>query len=101
MTYFDALTLLNLKENFTKEELKRNYRRLMKQYHPDLLVNANVEEQKIAEAKAKEINEAYDILSKGKVLDSKKDYIEMLHRKLIVYISDFDNEEIKKYNKAI
>ena len=101
MTYFDALTTLNLKENFTEEELKRSYRKLMKQYHPDLFDSASVEEQKIAEGKAKEINEAYDILSKEKVFDSKMDYINTLYRKLIVYASKSNNLEIKKYNKAI
>ena len=40
----------------------------------------------------KGINLPDNITAKVKV-KNKKDYIEMLHRKLIVYISDFDNEE--------
>jgi len=53
--YYD---ILGIKKNATEKEIKQAYRRLARKYHPD--VNAG---DKSAEAKFKEINEAYEILS--------------------------------------
>jgi molecular chaperone DnaJ len=53
--YYD---LLGLKKNATDKEIKQAYRRLARQYHPD--VNPG---NKSAEAKFKEINAAYEVLS--------------------------------------
>ena len=53
--YYD---ILGVKKNATEKEIKQAYRRLARKYHPD--VNAG---DKSAEAKFKEINEAYEILS--------------------------------------
>lgn len=47
-----------MEKNATDADIKRAYRKLAKQYHPD--VNP---EDKAAEAKFKEVNEAYEILS--------------------------------------
>ena len=54
----DYYESLKLNHDATEEDIKKSYRNLAKQYHPDL----NPEDPK-AEAKFKEINEAYEILS--------------------------------------
>ncbi len=48
---------LNINENASADEIKKAYRKLARQYHPD--INKSSE----AEAKFKEINAAYEILS--------------------------------------
>lgn len=53
--------VLGVKETATQEELKKAYRKLAKQYHPD----KNKGDAK-AEARFKEISEAYDILGDEK-----------------------------------
>ncbi len=52
--------VLGLNQGANKEEIKIAYRKLSKQYHPD--VNKSPE----AEAKFKQINNAYEILTKFK-----------------------------------
>jgi len=56
------LNRLGLSGNPSKEEIKKAYRRLAKEYHPDKLVGVNQTIKKIAEEKFKEIKEAYDFL---------------------------------------
>src|ERR1700682_3704601 len=53
----DYYEVLGVSRNVTDEELKKAFRRLAKQYHPD----ANKEQG--AEARFIEINEAYEVLS--------------------------------------
>lgn len=112
MTYFDALTKLNLNPNFTEEELKKAYRQLMKKYHPDLFINASIEEQKLAEEQSKEINEAYDIICKtikgqnnssnnNQNQDAKKAYIDSLYNELLSFTSKTDIPELREYDTAI
>ncbi|WP_267384122.1 J domain-containing protein [Cyanobacterium sp. uoEpiScrs1] len=50
--------ILGVSKNATSEEMKKSFRRLARQYHPD--VNPG---DKMAEEKFKDINEAYNILS--------------------------------------
>ena len=52
-----ALLVLNLKLPLTMEKIKKNYKKLVKIFHPD--VNGN---NKIAEEKFKEINKSYRII---------------------------------------
>ena len=54
----DYYRLLGVKRDASEQEIKRAYRRLARKHHPD--VNPD---DKSAEAKFKEINEAYEVLS--------------------------------------
>src|SRR5579883_2858429 len=53
----DYYEVLGISRNATEDEVKRAFRRLAKQYHPD----ANKEQG--AEARFVEVNEAYEVLS--------------------------------------
>ncbi|MFR8104565.1 MAG: molecular chaperone DnaJ [Clostridia bacterium] len=55
----DYYEVLGVQKGATDEELKRAFRKLAKKYHPD----ANPDNKKEAEAKFKEVNEAYEVLS--------------------------------------
>ena len=55
----DYYVVLGVSKNATDDELKKAYRKLAKKYHPD----ANPDNKKEAEAKFKEVNEAYEVLS--------------------------------------
>ena len=52
--------VLGLTEEATDAEVDLAYRRLITQYHPDKLTGAAAELRRQAEAKAREINGAYD-----------------------------------------
>lgn len=54
----DYYEVLGVSRTATDDELKKAYRKLAKQYHPDMNPD-----NKEAEAKFKEINEAYEVLS--------------------------------------
>ena len=55
----DYYEVLGVEKNATDDELKKAFRKLAKKYHPD----ANLDNPKEAEAKFKEVNEAYEVLS--------------------------------------
>lgn len=59
-TYY---TVLNIKETASASEIKTAYRDLIKQIHPDTVANLAPYLRKIAEDKAKELTEAYTVLS--------------------------------------
>ena len=61
MEYKDYYKILGLSKNATQDEVKKAYRKLARKYHPD--VNPNDKE---AEKKFKEINEANEVLSDPK-----------------------------------
>src|SRR5579859_177866 len=53
----EAYSILGISPDSSPEEAKKQYRKLMKQFHPDLNKDAD------AERKSKEINEAYQVIS--------------------------------------
>lgn len=56
--------VLGIKEGASEEEIKRAYRDLVRKYHPDQYKDNPLSD--LAEEKLKEINEAYDMLMKGR-----------------------------------
>lgn len=54
----DYYEVMGVPKNASEDEIKKAYRKLAKQYHPDLNPN-----DKAAETNFKEVNEAYEILS--------------------------------------
>lgn len=62
MNYLNALRLMELENNYNKDDLKKNYQKLAKRYHPD---KTNGDKDK--EERFKQISEAYQFL-----LDYKK-----------------------------
>jgi hypothetical protein len=58
--------VLGIKPNATPEEIKRAYKLMMTQYHPDKVANLGIELQDLAKKKTQEINEAYNYLKKLK-----------------------------------
>ena len=73
----DYYNILGVPKNAPDKDVKAAYRKLARKYHPD--VNPG---DKSAEARFKEINEAYEVLSDA---DKRKKYDQ--------YGSDFDNAE--------
>lgn len=57
----DYYDILGVDKTVSDEELKKAYRKLARQHHPDL--QSGEHQKKAAEEKFKEINEAYEILS--------------------------------------
>jgi len=57
MQYKDYYAILGVDKNASQDDIKKAYRKLAKQYHPD--VNKN---DKASEAKFKDIGEAYEVL---------------------------------------
>ena len=53
----DYYEVLGLSKGASDDEIKRAYRKMAKKYHPD------INKEPDAEAKFKEINEAYEVLS--------------------------------------
>ncbi len=59
MEYRDYYKILGLERKATQEEVKRAYRKLARKYHPDVSKEAD------AEAKFKEVQEAYSVLGEA------------------------------------
>ncbi|HSO13396.1 MAG TPA: DnaJ C-terminal domain-containing protein [Anaerolineales bacterium] len=61
MDYKDYYKILGVERKASEEDIRKAYRKLAKQYHPDYNPN-----NKQAEERFKEINEAYEVLSDSK-----------------------------------
>ena len=61
-----AYSVLKLSGNPTIEEIKRAYKSIIKQYHPDKIDDMGDDIKALAEEKTKQINEAYKFLRKKK-----------------------------------
>ncbi len=53
--------VLEIPESSSREEITAAYKRLIRQYHPDLVAQMGRELRELAEIKSKEINVAHDI----------------------------------------
>lgn len=56
--------VLGIKHSASVEEIKKAYKILMTQYHPDKVANLGIELQNLAKKKTQEINEAYNFIRK-------------------------------------
>ena len=57
-------TILGLSKNASQDEIRKAYHKLAKEHHPDKFVNSSDSEKKYHENKMKEINDAYENLTK-------------------------------------
>ncbi|MGL6154864.1 MAG: molecular chaperone DnaJ [Cetobacterium sp.] len=59
----DYYEILGVSKDASESEIKKAYRKAAMKYHPDKFSNASEKEREEAEAKFKEVNEAYQVLS--------------------------------------
>ena len=57
-------TILGVSKNASQDEIRKAYHKLAKEHHPDKFVNSSDSEKKSHENKMKEINDAYENLTK-------------------------------------
>ena len=64
----DAYAILGVKSSDSDAEIKKAYRRLMSQHHPDKLVSKGLPEEmiKVATEKTQEIHKAYDLIKSNR-----------------------------------
>ncbi|HBL15597.1 MAG TPA: hypothetical protein DD417_02230 [Elusimicrobia bacterium] len=59
-----AYAVLGLQPGATREQIRKAYHGLMTGYHPDKVAHLGVELRRLAEQKARELNEAYQRLER-------------------------------------
>lgn len=95
MTNKEARVTLDLSDDYTIEELKANYRKKCKQYHPD--INSN---QQFAEKMMKSINEAYEIL-KNEIKDTYiKTEFDLYKEEIYMEIYNQQRQNQQNYNRT-
>ena len=64
----DAYELLGVEPNDDMQTIKKAYRKLIKEYHPDIIKSQGRDDEYIKEAtqKTQEINQAYEMIKKAK-----------------------------------
>ena len=62
----NAFTLFNMSKQDNEIDIKKRYRELSKQWHPDKFVNDIVDNQEIAKRNFQKIVNAYEIIKKYK-----------------------------------
>lgn len=67
-TLDDAYKILGVNQNDNMDTIKKAYRKLVRQYHPDIIKSQGKSEEYIKEATAKtqEINQAYEMIKKAR-----------------------------------
>ncbi|NMA36967.1 MAG: J domain-containing protein, partial [Papillibacter sp.] len=60
----DPYEVLGVSRNASEDEIKKAYRELARKYHPDNYKDNPLSD--LAQEKMKEINEAYDAITKGR-----------------------------------
>ena len=73
----DPYSILGVSPNASPDEVKKAYRELARKYHPDNYQNNPLAD--LAEEKMKEINEAYDAITKGRSAPSSPGQIGRAH----------------------
>ena len=68
MSLDDAYAMLDIGRGASDAEVKKAYRRLMSQHHPDKLVSKGLPEEmiKLATEKTQEIRKAYDLVRESR-----------------------------------
>lgn len=69
MQYKDYYETLGVPKTASQDEIRKSFRKLARQYHPDV-----AKEKKVSEGKFKEINEAYEVLGDA---EKRKQYDEL------------------------
>jgi DnaJ-domain-containing protein 1 len=60
-----ACDLLGVSEDATPEQIRKAYQDRVRQYHPDRVAQAAPELQRLAELRTKELNAAYEALTRS------------------------------------